>query len=226
MEEKYDFPSKSIDYSAEFDIFAKKPQKIVITGSGKVNKLENGFNVLADISVTSKGFDLELKASEEINLQPNDIRYVYKSGLNFDKKKTECEMVAKINTKEAELMLKVFNKLLVHIDSKLKLSKQNQVIDTETSVIGYKPLVSHFEVKDLNTMIFTLAKKSTPNNKLQVSSGFILGQIADFRAEILKGNAKNDLVHTSLKLDDANFMKPDFGFNVENMQKMLFVSVL
>lgn len=66
---------------------------------------------------------------------------------------------------------------------------------------------------------------ASPQHKLQISTGFILGQIADARAEIVKGAAKQDLIHASVQLDDANFMKPDFGINVENIQNLVLVSI-
>lgn len=224
-ESKYDIPSKIGEVKLELDIFGKKSHKIIMSSLVKGNKLENGFKLHSEVTMVSKGFDLDLKAAETISMQPQDMSYNAKLQYHLEKTKSESEILAKLNMKEAELLMKLFSKDLLHIDSKLQLSKQNQIADTTISAYALKPLVSHFEIKDLNTLIYTLAKQDTPKNKLQISSGLVLGQIADFRAEIIKGSNKNDLIHASVKLDDANFMKPDFGINIENIQKLLFVSI-
>lgn len=208
----------------EFDVFGKKSHKVVVAGHFKGTKLEKGYKVYADLNAKSKGFDLEFDASETIVVSMEELSYDYKVKYHLDKTKSDSELKAKLSQKEAELLLKMFNKELLQVDSKLQLSKQNQVVDTTMSAYGMPPSVHHFELKDFNTMKYTAARKATPNNKLQISSGLVFGQIADFRAEVIKGNAKNDLIHASVKLDDANFMKPDFGINVENIQKMVLVS--
>lgn len=223
-ETKYDVPNKQLDIKLELDVFGKKSHKITLSGSVKGTKLENGIKLNSEAQLVSKGFDMDIKAAEEVTMQTKNLGYDLKVHYKLDKLEHESHASAKLNMKEAELVLKMFNYDLINVNSKLQLSKDNQVADTTISVHGLKPLVTHFEVKDLNTMMFTLSKKDTPKNKLQISSGLVFGQIADFRAEIMKGSTKNDLIHASVKLDDANFMKPDFGVSVENIQKMLLVS--
>lgn len=226
-ESKFDFTTKfepKMDFKVEIDLFGKKSHKTVMTGSVKGGKVENGMKADSELTLINKGFDMDIKISEHVSLQLQDVAYIAKMKYHMDKAKSESEFIVKLNTKEAELKMKMFNKDLLHVNSKLQLSKDKQVVDTVMSSYGVKPLVAHLELKDLNTLIYTLAKKDTPNNKLQISSGLVLGQIADFRAEILKGKDKNNLIHASLKLDDANFMKPDFGVNVENIKKLVLVS--
>lgn len=224
-ESKFDLPGKLIEVNIDLDVFGKKQQKISINGFSKATKLENGYKVLSEINAVSKGLNLDAKVTELISLQMKDVHYDYKLLYNFDKTKSETHFVARANAQEAELLVKLMNKELLHTESKLQLSKESQTVDSTHSAYGLKPITTHFQLKNFNTMIYTLAQKENPNVKLHVSTGFIFGQIADFRAEILKGDAKNELIHATLKLDDANFMKPDFGINADNIQKMVLVSI-
>lgn len=222
-ESKYDIPARTTDLKIDLDIFGKKSQKISTTIQAKFTKLEDGVKMLGDAHVVSKGFDLDIKQTEVMTIQSRDFSYENKLNYHLGKMSSNSELVAKLNMKEAELLLKLFNKELIHANSKLQLSKDKQLADTTVSTYGLKPLVTHLEIKDFNTVIYSVARKDTPKNKLQISSGLVLGQIADFRAEVIKGANKEELVHASVKLDDANFMKPDFGINVNNIHKMLLV---
>lgn len=65
----------------------------------------------------------------------------------------------------------------------------------------------------------------TPNNKLKIDAAFIFGQIADYRAEIVKDGKKIDLIHASVKLDDANFLKSDYGVKYDNIKQHVFAPV-
>lgn len=114
---------------------------------------------MAEIDVVSKGLNLEIKGTEFISVQPQDVAYGYKLLYHLDKTKAETELSAKANMKEAELIVKLMNKDLLHVESKLQLSKENQIADTTISAYGMKPLVTHTEVKNFNTFIYTLAKK-------------------------------------------------------------------
>lgn len=59
-----------------------------------------------------------------------------------------------------------------------------------------------------------------------VNAGFIWGQIADYRAEVQRNGKKEaDLVHATLKLDDANFLKSDYGANLDEIKKQLILPI-
>lgn len=49
----------------------------------------------------------------------------------------------------------------------------------------------------------------------------IPGQIADVRADHVTGSGKVNLFHATLKLDDANFFKPDYSINSKEIEKVL-----
>lgn len=217
----YDLPGKKASFNVDIDVFGKKSHKISINGESIVTKLDNGYKIVGDMAVVSKGFDLNMKSHEFLSVQPTDFSYGYDFNYQLEKSKCNCKLLAKLNKENGEVLVRLMDKDLVHVESKMDLTKESQTVDSTITTYGMKPYVTHFQVKNFNTMVYSMAKKDNPSHKLQVSAGLILGQIADFRAEVIKGSAKNDLVHASIKLDDAHFMKPDFGINTDNIQKMV-----
>lgn len=134
----------------------------------------------------------------------------------------------------------IYNKVIYDIKAKAKISKEYSVIDTDYKVIGSEPTSSHVEFKNGNTLKFALYKTgkfyinlsrdlckilfippAKPNDKLQVNSGFIPGSIADFRIDLHANNKKVDLVHGSVKLDESDFGKSDYGIDSNNIQQYL-----
>lgn len=61
----------------------------------------------------------------------------------------------------------------------------------------------------------------TPKNKLQFNAGLIPGQIADIRSDHITGSAKVNLFHTTVRLDEANFLKPDYNVNSKEIETIL-----
>lgn len=72
------------------------------------------------------------------------------SGVNFDAKPGEINF-----------WFKVFNKELLNVKSKINLSKGSQVTDTEIDIYGSRTIVSHAEIKNYNTIHYTLARKGS-----------------------------------------------------------------
>lgn len=224
---KYDVPSKTAESTIDLDIFAKKNQKITVAVKAYVEKLDSGYKIVGEGNAVSKGLNLDAKYSEVLAVSTKEFYYHLKLDTQIDKSKYENEILAKINPKKVELLAKAFNKNIAHLDANMELSKDSQMIDATISGIGTEKggdYLSHTEIKNFNSFTSELARKTHPEDKMKVSSGFIIGQIADFRIEVIKGGKKNDVAHASIKLDDANFMKPDFGVDTEFIQKTLIVS--
>lgn len=124
---------------------------------------------------------------------------------------------------EAKGSFKVLNRDLVSFESKYHLSKESQIFDTSISSYGLSPLVIHAEFANYNTFHETVYCKDYPNNKLNIHAAFIIGQIADYRVEFDKGGKKHNLIHSSIKLDETNFLKSDFGVDYNNIKNHLIV---
>lgn len=222
---KYDLAKKTAEFVLDLDVFAKKNQKMTISGKSSADKIENGYKVHADGTVASKGLNLDVKYSEDIAVSTKGVDYDFKLNYQMDKTKLDNAITAKVNAKQMVLLLKVLNKNILNVDANMALTKDSQVVDSTVSVVGLGDYLTHTELKNFNTFMHTIAKKATPQNKFRISSGFILGQIADFRVDFDKQGQKNEILHASIKLDDAHFMKPDFGMNAEFIEKGLVPAI-
>lgn len=63
------------------------------------------------------------------------------------------------NPKQVDGSIKFMNKDLFNFNSKLKLEKDSQVVDTTYEIAGDKPVVTYFELKNYNTVKYTIARK-------------------------------------------------------------------
>lgn len=56
-----------------------------------------------------------------------------------------------------------------------------------------------------------------PDSKITANGRVLLGQLADVHADAYKNGAKKNLFHASIHLDDEKFLKPDFGYDKDNI---------
>jgi len=56
-----------------------------------------------------------------------------------------------------------------------------------------------------------------PNTKLTVNGRVVLGQLAEIHADAFKDGVKKDLFHGLIHLDEEKLLKPDFGYNKDNV---------
>lgn len=61
----------------------------------------------------------------------------------------------------------------------------------------------------------------TPRDKLQFNAGLIPGQIADIRGDHITGSGRINMLHATLHLEEANFLKPDFNVNSGEIEAVL-----
>lgn len=124
----------------------------------------------------------------------------------------------RVGSDYVEASVKLLSQTLFKSTSKLQLSAQSQVIDTKVEVYKFKPIVSSLQLKNRNVLKYTVDYE---NIKLEINAGLVLGQIADFRADVQSGGAKKELARASVKLDEANFLKSDYFYSSENVQNYL-----
>lgn len=67
----------------------------------------------------------------------------------------------------------------------------------------------------IDLLIFSLS--DDPNTKLVVNGRFVLGQLAEIHADAFKNGEKKNLFHGLVHLDEEKFLKPDFGYNKDNI---------
>lgn len=49
----------------------------------------------------------------------------------------------------------------------------------------------------------------------------MLGQLSEIHANAFKDGTKNNLFHVLVHLDEEKFLKPDFGYNKENIMRTI-----
>lgn len=69
--------------------------------------------------------------------------------------------------------------------------------------------------------MFRYSPTDNPNTKLVVTGRIVLGQLAEIHADAFKDGAKKDLFHGLVHLDEEKFLKPDFGYNKDNVIAVL-----
>ncbi|XP_025837556.1 apolipophorins isoform X3 [Agrilus planipennis] len=226
---KYDIPSKTATLEFVIDVFSKANQKIVVTGKAVKRRIGNyGFSVSNVFEAKSQGLKIDIKSEENVLIdfvEKKTFQYDFKIIYNLDKAKYISALQAEADQKHALLLLSTLNKELLKVDSRFQLNKNVQIVDTTTQILGVKPIVSHLEVKNFNTVKFYTSRKDNPNEKIELNAGFIPSQISDFRLEVIKNGQRKDLLHASVKLDEANFLKSDYGVSAENIKQLVLVPI-
>ncbi|KAL3271520.1 hypothetical protein HHI36_021999 [Cryptolaemus montrouzieri] len=205
------------------DIFAKPEQKIVATQTYSSEVAKDTYRVQGEnnVVVKSQGLGIDVNYKESFTLDPKAFTATYEqsASLALGNSKYDSIIKAALSTKEAYLLIKHLNQVLLEAKSDINLQKGLININTHTSGLGLKPIESTLEIKNYNTLKFTQYLKNDPNTKLLVTAAFIPGQIADARAEYQTGGAKKELFHSSIKLDDKNFLHPDAAVQTNNVKE-------
>ncbi|XP_068902272.1 apolipophorins [Tenebrio molitor] len=214
----------TLEITSTVDVFAHPDQKLVVTYHEQWSDPKDLKKITASqtVNIKSSGLAVDINYEEYVAYLVED--HHYKGGAKFRyhvaNSRYESAASYEVTPSNVQVLVKILNTDLFRLTSQMQLSKEHQVINSEVSCYGHKPLVSHLEVKNLNTLKYTLARKDNPNDKLVVNSGLIPGQIADFRAEIVKGGAPHELGHATIKLDDANFLKSDYNVQSKNIENL------
>lgn len=160
---------------------------------------------------------------EEFYFKPADKSIVLKETYEFTSggKKYVSGGEFNANTQQAHAFYKILNRELMNVNSKYQLNKDSQIIDTSVSIYGIPPFAVHTEFANYNTFHENIYYVSNPKDKLSVHAAVIIGQIADYRVEIHKGGKKLNLLHSSIQLDESNFLKSDFGIDYNNIKNHL-----
>lgn len=215
--------SRTAQFNADIDIFAKKQQKFVVVGKVVCSPAgEKGFNITSDVSIESKGQNIHIQIADHAAATSNGISAGHKVDITNGGKSKQAIALLVINKQQVEVLLQSWHLAEpFHIDAKISLDKKNLVAKSTVNVLGLTHLVQELEIKDLNTIIFSQYSKESPNDKLSGVAGFIPGQVAEIKLDNVKGGAKKPLAHATLRLDDAHFLQSDYGANADNIKAYL-----
>ncbi|KAF7279304.1 hypothetical protein GWI33_007437 [Rhynchophorus ferrugineus] len=220
IEVETDNTAKS-DFTSELDIFAQENQKIVTIYRTSAELSKNVIRGSSFFRIYSKGLGID--GTWDLNVLANEKAFAYDEIYKYQigKHNYEDGYGLKWNPKESSGYVKILNKNLIKFSNKVQATDKQQIIDSEISSVDNNPLVSRLEIKDYNTLSYSAWFKNTPSNKLNVNAGFILGQIADARAEHVEGGAKKSLFYGTIKLDEADFLKSDHKVDSAAIEHLL-----
>ncbi|CAH0549657.1 unnamed protein product [Brassicogethes aeneus] len=216
--------NRQVSVTVELDIFAQPGQKIVIQQNAvSKSDLKSKATFKNTVSAKSTGLNININWSDEYSADKEQMvtDVSRKLDIQIGGTKLSNEVSAKLSKTQANVLVRFLNTDVLKVTSKINLSKDQQIVDTEVSSYDKNPIVSKLEIKNWNTMKYEAGFKNTPNKKLVLSSGLIPGQIADVRSDLITPGGKVNLFHASLKLDDANFLKPDYGVDSKKIHEVL-----
>lgn len=210
------------DASIDLDMFANKNDKI--TASAKVTRRElpKGQNVTAVFGLFSKGQKLDVKLDNHLAASPNN--FDFGSSLSYtDKNQKPKSMGAYLTVDPQKLDVYVYlpghQVLKSHAD--VHVGKDLLKIEYDCQFLSHNPHALVLEIKDYNSFKLDFGHKGDSKNKLAAHGKFVLGQLAELQADNYKGGNKNELFHLLIHLDENKFMKPDFGYNTNNIKGVI-----
>ncbi|KAL6267909.1 hypothetical protein P5V15_000977, partial [Pogonomyrmex californicus] len=207
-----------LDANVDIDVFAKRTQKINVVAKLNQHNIEKGHNVTSVIEVNSRGQQLKFDLKSHAALSENKIGFgSMLSYIDSHQKPKSMGILFAADPTTAYLLITSPNKEILRVDAKLELKKNLQKLNTEVAIVGNKPIVSQFEAHDWNSFTYTEYDQDEPNTKLVVNGRLVLGQLAEIHADMFKDGTKQNLFHGLIHLDEKKFLKPDFGYNKDNV---------
>ncbi|XP_066149050.1 apolipophorins isoform X2 [Euwallacea fornicatus] len=215
-----------LDISVELDVFAHDNQKLVLSVKKAVTlELDSKAKGLSSItySLQSKGLGVDIQGSEVISGDKvkKEFSYENKFIVNVGQAKFENVISHKWSPQEISGLIKLSNTVILKGIHKILITENDQTIESEVSSYDNTPLVGRLEIKNYNTLTYTVWVKNEPNKKLLLNAGLIPGQVADIRADRQNGGSKINLFYATLKLDEANFLKSEHKVDSKAIQDVL-----
>lgn len=207
-----------LDANVDIDVFAKKTQKISVAAKLTQQNIEKGNNFTSVIEVNSRGQQLKFDLKSHVALAQYTIGFGSILTYTDSQQKTKnVGVLFSADPKKTYLLVTAPNKELVKVDAKLQLEKNLQKLDAEVTIVGNNPTVINIEANGWNSFKYLEYQQDNPNTKLSANGRVVLGQLAEIHADAYKDGVKKNLFHVLVHLDEEKFLKPDFGYNKDNI---------
>jgi hypothetical protein len=207
-----------LDANVDIDVFAKKTQKMNVVVKLMNQNIKEGLNVTSIIEVNSRGQQLKVDLKTHLAISNTDFGFgSILSYTDVHQKPKSVGILFAMDPTQAYLLVTSPNKDLLKIETNLQLKKNLQKFDSEVTIMDNKPIVVNFEGHDWNSFTFSEYYQDNPNTKISVNGRVVLGQLAEIHANAFKDGVKKDLFHGLIHLDEEKFLKPDFGYNKDNV---------
>ncbi|KAB0791517.1 hypothetical protein PPYR_03317 [Photinus pyralis] len=219
---KYDLERLSLEQNVVIDVFANPQQQIVMSVDARGARVgESNFEYKGLYEVKSQGLNLHIKHDEEISFDYRTFegKLIELTTVTVGSRRQVTGMELVLNRQQASLSVKVCDKSLINAQSRLQISDNQVIANTNIDIVGMSPMESHLELTKPGTLQYTFNNKATPNDKYSVRAAFVPHQIAEVNVEFQQGGAKIPLANGYVKLDEKNFFKSDGKINGENIKK-------
>lgn len=150
--------------------------------------------------------------------------FTYDCKARYHGKKANYENVysVKLSPNEQSGLLKLFNKnIFKYLNKFIEKTDKELIVESEVSSFDNDPILARLELKNYNSLAYSVGFKKTPNNKLTFNAALIPGQIADVRADDVIDGKKTPLYYITVKLDDADFLKSDHKLDSKALETVL-----
>ncbi|KAI4494899.1 hypothetical protein M0804_001100 [Polistes exclamans] len=208
-----------LDASMDIDVFAKKSQKVNLIAKIVRLPIEKGYNITGLIEVLSKGQQLKIEHKTHLTLSTNEIGAgsIF-SYTDINQKPRSTIQLFSANQNEAHLLITLPSREIIRSDVKMECSKTLQKVEIKTNILDRKPVIATIEVNDFNNFKFVQYEKGNPDNKLTANGRVVLGELAEVHSNFYKNGEKKNLFHILVHLDENKFLKPDFGYDKDNIE--------
>lgn len=141
-----------LDANVDIDLFNKKTQKITLMAKINQQKLDSGYNITSAIEMVSRGQHLKVDLKSHMAFTKNSASFgSFLSHLDRHQKMKSVGVLFSVDPSEMYFIATAPDKEIIRVDSKLQLQKSLQKFDTEIAVVGNKPIVINFEIRDWNS---------------------------------------------------------------------------
>lgn len=146
----------------EFDVFAKPDQKIITVYKASSSITTEDLHTSTNLDVKSSGLGINIQYSDVSNLNRNAYSGEYTSKLIYHVGNSNYNNILSLTASKDHInfLVKLLNKDILKVNSKLSISKDQQTIDSEISSYDNNPVLTHLDIKNLNTLLFTIGYKS------------------------------------------------------------------
>jgi len=214
-----------LDATVDFDVFAKKNQKVTLTAKLLKNQVPAGCNITGFFSAKGKIVDITVESGAEVST--NGIEYNYILTYKDAQQKTkQAQVLFELTLANLLLYVKSPTSDLLKFERKItSLPDGNKSIKGTIFVLGLQPLEMEGIVKFSKGREYfpvgskvTVFKKNIPNKKLVIE--YTHDDMTGFgiHATRTDGSDTKDVLHVGVDLTEKNFFKTHFKWSIDDIK--------
>lgn len=208
--------AQTLHGSLLFDVFKTTNEAIAVDVKyGNIDKSQGGFNLTSELTVQSKGLDIDYVFSGHAGANWNR-RQISAGGLiSAPTQDARLSSYVSVTNELAEIQLIAFNEEMVHLKANLDIEKQKASVLASARLLGVEPIVGNAEI--VGASVIANLKRG---NLLKVDGEVTVGK----QASLLVVGSGKELIKTKLSLSKQDFLATEYVINDADF-KQFVVSV-